>query len=94
MFHSGHLGVPLRGPLETGAAASAKALEKWPGSRSRPGWRTEFSGQVWALWGTRAFLYLLLPLVRRVHKADPKVAGMGEGCKAAINQKRASLSQL
>lgn len=44
--------------------------------------------------GNESFLYLLLLLVRRVHKADPKVAGMGEGCKAAINQKRASLGQL
>lgn len=37
MFRSGHLGVPLRGPLETGAVASAKALEKWPGSQVQAG---------------------------------------------------------
>lgn len=37
VFHSGHLGVPLRGPLGTGAAASAKALEKWPGSQVQAG---------------------------------------------------------
>lgn len=49
------------------------SLEPNPGQ----GCRTELRGRIWALWDRRAVFSFLLPLQKRVSKADPEVARLG-----------------